>query len=123
MVWTVVLEDAFDEEFKELSKEVQDELLASAKLLEEYGPQLKRPHSDTLNDSDYKNMKELRFDADDGVWRVAYAFDPGRKGILLVAGDKSGINQDLFYKKLIDKADKRYKAHLEKLEAAKKEKK
>lgn len=66
MVWTVVLEDAFDEEFKELSKEVQDELLASAKLLEEYGPQLKRPHSDTLNDSDYKNMKELRFDADDG---------------------------------------------------------
>jgi hypothetical protein len=34
-------------------------------------------------------MKELRFDADNGVWRVAFAFDPNREAILLVAGDKS----------------------------------
>ena len=40
--------------------------------------------------SRHANMKELRFDADDGVWRVAFAFDPKRKAILLVAGDKSG---------------------------------
>jgi hypothetical protein len=32
-------------------------------------------------------MKELRFDAADGVWRVALAFDPKRKAILLVAGE------------------------------------
>ena len=32
--------------------------------------------------------KELRFNADGGVWRVAFAFDPERKGILLVAGDR-----------------------------------
>jgi hypothetical protein len=38
-------------------------------------------------------MKELRFDADDGVWRVAFAFDPERKAILLVAGDKAGVAQ------------------------------
>jgi hypothetical protein len=37
-------------------------------------------------------MKELRFDAADGVWRVAFAFDPNRKAILLVAGDKSGVS-------------------------------
>ena len=24
-------------------------------------------------------MKELRFDADDGVWRVAFGFDPKRR--------------------------------------------
>jgi hypothetical protein len=35
-------------------------------------------------------MKELRFDAADGVWRVAFAFDPNRRAILLAAGDKSG---------------------------------
>jgi hypothetical protein len=35
-------------------------------------------------------MKELRFDAADGVWRVAFAFDPKRKAVLLVAGNKSG---------------------------------
>jgi hypothetical protein len=30
------------------------------------------------------NMKELRFDAADGVWRFAFAFDPKRKGIVRV---------------------------------------
>jgi hypothetical protein len=28
-------------------------------------------------------MKELRFDAADGVWRFAFAFDPTRKAIVL----------------------------------------
>jgi len=38
------------------------------KLLEQFGPQLKRPRADTLNGSAHANMKELRFDAADGVW-------------------------------------------------------
>ena len=42
------------------------------------------------------NMKELRFDADDGVWRVAFAFDTKRQAILLVAGDKSGGGEKRF---------------------------
>jgi len=58
-------------------------------------------------------MKELRFRADGGVWRVAFAFDPRRNAILLVAGDKSGVSERTFYKRLIDKADRRYKEHLE----------
>ena len=49
-------------------------------------------------------MKELRFDAADGVWRVAFAFDPRRHAILLVAGDKSGVSQQRFYRQLIDKS-------------------
>ncbi len=57
-------------------------------------------------------MKELRFRADNGVWRVAFAFDPERSAILLVAGDKSGTSQARFYKHLIRKADLRYKGHL-----------
>ena len=70
---------------------------------------------DTLKDSKYTNMKELRFRAGGGVWRVAFAFDPGRDAILLVAGDKSGGSQSMFYRRLIEKADKRYKEHLEEL--------
>ena len=123
MAWEVVFDDEFDVEFEALPQSVQEELLASAKLLATFGPQLRRPHADTLDDSDFANMKELRFDADDGVWRVAFAFDPKRKGILLVAGDKSGVSKKLFYKTLIAKADKRYQAHLDRLAAAKKEKK
>ena len=74
---------------------------------------------DTLKGSTYSNMKELRFDAADGVWRVAFAFDPRRHAILLVAGDKSGVSQQRFYRQLIDKADERFKAHLAKLKLRK----
>ena len=93
----------------------QDELLAHARMLEEFGPTLGRPHADTLKNSGHDNMKELRFRADDGVWRVAFAFDPKRKAILLVCGDKSGGSEKKFYKRLIAKADERFASHLERL--------
>jgi len=76
---------------------------------------LGRPHADTLAGSAYANMKELRFDADDGVWRVAFAFDPARQAILLMAGDKAGVAQKRFYKALIAKADGPFAEHLETL--------
>jgi hypothetical protein len=60
-------------------------------------------------------MKELRFRCEDGLWRVAFAFDPRRRAILLTAGDKLGANQRKFYEKLIETADARFDAHLEKL--------
>jgi hypothetical protein len=84
-------------------------------LLEVYGPGLGRPHADTLAGSKHANMKELRFKAVDGVWRVAFAFDPERQAILLVAGDKAGVAQMRFYKGLIAKADSRYTGHLKAL--------
>ena len=84
-----------------------------AESLSAIGPTLKRPHADTLKGSRFANMKELQFDADDGVWRLAYAFDPERKAILLVAGDKSGTSSALFYKTLITKADTRFAGHLD----------
>ena len=118
MVWTVRFYDVFEEEFQGLAEEVQEELLACARLLQEYGPHLGRPRVDTLNGSDYTNMKELRFDAADGVWRVAFAFDPNRQAVLLVAGDKSGGSESKFYKRLLKAADERYSAHLETLRAA-----
>ncbi len=112
MAWTVRFADAFEGEFYALHEKVQEELLARAKILEEYGPNLGRPWVDTLKGSDHANMKELRFDAADGVWRVAFAFDPRRQAILLVAGDKSGGSQAKFYKWLLNTADERYAAHL-----------
>jgi hypothetical protein len=89
--------------------------LRHSRLCGRYGPSLGRPEADTLNGSDYANMKELRFKAGGGVWRVAFAFDPERNAILLVAGDKSGVGQKQFYKRLIGKADARYKEHLDNL--------
>ena len=117
MAWTVRFGDEFEVEFHDLSRLVQDELIAQAGVLEQFGPQLGRPRVDTLNGSKHANMKELRFEADDGVWRVAFAFDPRREAILLVAGDKSGGSEKRFYRKLIEKADERFDAHLAKLKA------
>ncbi len=75
---------------------------------------------DTLNGSRHSNMKELRFAAADGVWRVAFAFDPKRKAILLAAGDKSGGGEKRFYRRLIQTADARFDAHLARLETGRK---
>ncbi|NNE40173.1 MAG: addiction module toxin RelE [Marinicaulis sp.] len=115
MPWTVIFHDAFEAEFDEFTTAVQDELLAQAKVIEEHGPQAGRPRVDTLNGSKYANMKELRFDADDGVWRVAFAFDPVREAVLFAAGDKSGGGEKRFYKRLIKTADERFDEHLESL--------
>lgn len=117
--WTVTFHDEFEPEFDELPVVVQDEIYARARMLETLGPALGRPQVDTLTGSKHPNMKELRFDADDGVWRVAFAFDPERKAVLLVAGDKSGTSQKRFYKGLIKKADSRFDRHLEALKAQK----
>jgi hypothetical protein len=116
MEWTVSLHPDFEPEFLAFSQKVQDELIAKVMLLQTYGPKLQRPHVDTLNGSSYSNMKEIRFNADDGVWRVAFAFDPQRQAILLVAGDKSGGSQKRFYRQLIAKADERFHEHLNSLE-------
>ncbi len=48
--------------------------------------------------------------------RVAFAFDPDRQAVLLVAGDKSGVSERRFYRRLVDKADTRYGRRLEDLE-------
>lgn len=99
---------------------VQEEIAALSRLLQQFGPQLGRPRVDTLNGSHHANMKELRFDAADGVWRVAFAFDPKRHAILLVAGDKSGGSEKRFYRDLIRKADDRFGAHLARLKKERK---
>jgi hypothetical protein len=115
--WQVYFHAEFEPEFDALQPEVQDELLAHANLLSEFGPQLKRPTADTLHGSKHDNMKELRFKALDGVWRVAFAFDPEQKAILLVAGDKSGGSQKRFYQRLIKAADARFDRHIAFLKA------
>ena len=115
MSWSAYFHPKFKAEVEEMSEAVQDGLAAALAPLREFGPSLGRPEVDTLNGSKYANMKELRFTADGGIWRVAFAFNPQRNAILLVAGDKSGVSETKFYKRLIDKADKRYKEHLETL--------
>lgn len=121
-MWEVATTLAFDAWFTDLDEDSQVEIIAKVELLKLFGPQLARPHADTLNGSRYANMKELRGKTAAHVLRVAFAFDPQRSAILLVGGDKAGVSEKQFYKQLIEKADQLYAAHLVKLERSKKRK-
>ncbi|SRR5713101_5549966 len=112
MEWDVRFDPAFAVEAKRFVRAAQLEIAVLAGLLQRFGPQLRRPHCDTLKGSKHANMKELRFTLSDGEWRIAFAFDPERRAILLVGGSKSGVNERQFYKDLIRVADVRFTAHL-----------
>ena len=83
-------------------------MAADVVVLATLGPQLGRPHVDTLKGSKHPNMKELRT----GTIRTAFAFDPRRQAVLLCAGDKGGVNSRRFYTRLVKRADAIYDAHL-----------
>jgi hypothetical protein len=111
-MWRVAFHPEFEPEFTTLPQAAQDELLARLKVIATFGPSLGRPNVDTLSGSSFANMKELRFRLD-GLWRFAFAFDPGRNAIVLVGGNKTGANQSRFYRDLIRTADRRFAQHIE----------
>ena len=124
MDWDVLYDETFVAKLVEIERQsgsstVREEIAALALLLRRFGPSLRRPHCDTLKGSKHPNMKELRFTLPDGEWRVAFAFDPRRSAILLVAGNKSGTNERRFYRQLIRTADGRFDAHLQALQRGK----
>jgi len=116
MSWIVEFADEFETEFDRLPHAVQDELLAQAMVIARFGPQTGRPRVDTLHGSRYARMKELRFEAGGGVWRVAFAFDRRRRAVLLACGNKRGASQRRFYDSLIKLADRRFDAHRARLD-------
>jgi hypothetical protein len=66
MRWIVAIGDEFKPEFDGLHEDVRSEILALARLLQQFGPQLGRPRADTLIGARHANIKELRFSAADG---------------------------------------------------------
>jgi hypothetical protein len=114
--WAVEFHEDFFEEFSAWAEAVQDAVLSSLGKLRRFGPSLGRPTVDTLKGSDFHNMKEIRVDAEGGVWRIAFAFDPKRKAILLTGGNKAGVSKDRFYAALIRAADTRFGGYLKSMD-------
>ena len=88
-------------------------MLVGVKLLRQIGPLLGRPYADTVNRSRHANMKGLRTQHRGRPLRTLFAFDPRRRSILLIGGDKSG--DDRFYDRMIPLADRLYDEHLQQL--------
>ncbi|MBS0263433.1 MAG: type II toxin-antitoxin system RelE/ParE family toxin [Planctomycetes bacterium] len=121
-MWDVRTTDVFDGWFTDLDEDSQVEVIAKVNLLKVLGPQLARPHADTLKGARHANLKELRADTARQVLRIAFAFDPERTAILLLGGNKAGVNQKRFYRQLIEQADELFDRHLAELKAKRKAK-
>ena len=116
-MWAVEYTDEFGQWFHNLVDEREKaSIRAAVNILAEKGPSLGRPLVDTLADSAYANMKELR-PVGTSV-RILFAFDPHRIAILLLGGDKAGEWND-WYKVNIPLADRRYEEHLAEINAEK----
>jgi hypothetical protein len=100
-MWNVLATEEYLTWFSSLSRHEKEEISFKVRLLEEFGPNLARPHADTLKGSPLKNLKELRAKTDEHVFRVAYYFNEKRNGILLTGGNKKGKDEKIFYKDLI----------------------
>jgi hypothetical protein len=113
MPWDVRLVEEVDDWFAELDQETAGLVADAIDQLEEKGPLLGRPLADSIKGSRYHNMKELRpGSAGLSEVRVLFIFDPGRRAVLLVAGDKRGQWQD-WYKQAIPLAEDRYQRWLD----------
>lgn len=108
MAWDVRLLDEVTEWFEGLDEQTSELVAAGIDLLEEHGPTLGRPPVDRIKGSRHHNMKELRPGSVGGrEVRILFVFDPQRRAVLLVAGDKSGA-WDSWYDDNIPIADDRY---------------
>jgi len=112
-MWIVEYTDEFEDWWDTLSESTQIDLAASVGLLEQFGSNLKFPHSSSIYGSKHNHMRELRIQHKGSPLRVLYAFDPRRHAILLIGGDKTG--KDRWYETFIPTADKLYDIHLKEL--------
>ena len=84
----------------------------SVELLAERGPALGRPAAEPITGSKLHNLKELRpGSAGRTEIRILFIFDPQRRAVLLVAGDKAG-NWTRWYRDAIKLAEDRYARYL-----------
>lgn len=113
MSWEIEYTDEFGDWWSNLVDFEQESVRASVKLLSEFGPNLRFPHSSAINGSRHSHMRELRIQQGGKPYRVLYAFDPRRCAILLIGGDKTG--NDRWYIENVPVADDLYDEHLEEL--------
>ena len=113
--WAVVATEEFEEWMMSLTDKQSSDTKDAIGQLRQDGPTLGRPYVDTIRNSRFKNMKELRVSSQ-GALRVLFAFDPERHAVLLLGGDKSKDSQwNDWYVGAIRRADELFEEHIRKL--------
>jgi hypothetical protein len=108
--WAILRSPEFGEWYRTApTDEERDAIVATALRLQEDGPALRRPLSGIIKASKFSNMKELI--PPTGNIRILYIFDPKRRAIFLLGGDKTD-NWDDWYQANIPIAEAIYERHL-----------
>ena len=81
--------DEFSTWIDSLTEDEADRIFAAIGVLEEVGPNLKRPQVGTIKGSLVRNLKELRVQIAGKPWRILFAYDKRRRPVMLAGGDKS----------------------------------
>jgi hypothetical protein len=110
VAWEILYSEPFEEWWDDLTEPQQDALTARIELLKERGPNLGRPTVDRIESSRHQNMKELRA-SKDGALRVLFIFDPLRRAVFLLGGDKTGRWTE-WYRTAVPIADDLYDEYL-----------
>jgi hypothetical protein len=110
-MWEIDRTDKVDNWILNLDENARQAILKNLLILKEIGPSLGRPYVDGIKQSRHKNMKELRIQNKLRIYRILFIFDPKRKAVLLIGGDKRGKKD--FYESMIPIADKLYDKYLE----------
>ncbi len=109
MSWEVILLEEVERWYFTLDEDTMAAVTGAIDLLELEGPTLGRPTVDKVNGSKYHSMKELR-PAGTSI-RILFIFDPRRRAILLLGGNKAGSWKS-WYDKNISIAERRYEEWL-----------
>lgn len=116
MAWTVIVVEpclSWLHELRRTDRATLIQITQAITTLAEEGPGLGRPLVDTIAGSKLANLKELRPGSTGGTEvRLLFIFDPQRRAVFLVGGDKAGKWSD-WYKTAIPQAEQAYAEHLQ----------
>jgi hypothetical protein len=109
MAVVVLTTQEFEEWFDELDKQQGRAVAVKVGLLGAEGWTLGFPHSSALKGTQYA-LRELRAQAGGHALRVVYGFDPLRRAVMLLGGDKMG--DDRFYERMLPRAERLWEQHI-----------
>jgi hypothetical protein len=110
--WEIVVSPEARSWYMQLSQKDVNRVAKALDRLEVMGPATGRGYVDSIKGSRFHNMKELRSVGRN--IRVLFAFDPNRRALLLVGGDKTNDWKG-WYARNVPRADKIYEKHLRSL--------
>jgi hypothetical protein len=107
----VVHTDEFEAWFERLEDTHVDSVIVAISKLEQAGVALGHPTSSAIKGAPFA-LRELRLKSSGHALRVFYAFDPRRDAVLIIGGDKTGLNSAGFYAGMIATSERIWRQYL-----------